>query len=154
MAIRNIVTKEDPILSKPCRTVEVFDDRLAQLIDDMCETLEKAEGLGLAAPQVGVLKRVFVMNVGDGFVEAVNPVILKESGKQRGLEGCLSCPHEWGYVTRPNKCTLRAQDRTGAEYTMQLKEIGARCACHETDHLDGELFLRLVEQFVQLEEEN
>ena len=83
MAIRNIVTSEDPILSKPCRTVEEFDDKLGQLIDDMFETLEKAKGLGLAAPQVGILKRVFVMDVGDGRVEAVNPVILKESGKQR-----------------------------------------------------------------------
>ena len=141
MAIRNIVTSEDPILSKPCRTVDMF------------ETLEKAKGLGLAAPQVGILKRVFVMDVGDGKVEAVNPVILKESGKQRDLEGCLSCPNQWGYVTRPNKCRLRAYDRHGKEFTMDLKELGCRCACHETDHLDGLLFTRLVDEFVQLEEE-
>lgn len=152
MAIRNIVTKEDPILSKPCRTVEVFDEKLAQLIDDMIDTLEKADGVGLAAPQVGVLKRVFIMDVGDGLVEAVNPVILKTSGKQRGVEGCLSCPQQWGYVTRPNRCILRAQDRTGKTFTMDLKELACRCACHETDHLDGELFLRLVDEFVQMEE--
>lgn len=152
MAIRNIVTKEDPILSKPCRTVEVFDEKLAQLIDDMIETLARAEGVGLAAPQVGVLKRIFVMDVGDGVVEAVNPVILKTSGKQRGLEGCLSCPKQWGYVTRPKRCLLRAQDRTGQTFTMDLKELACRCACHETDHLDGELFLRLVDEFVQVEE--
>lgn len=152
MAIRNIVTKEDPILSKPCRTVEVFDEKLAQLIDDMIDTLEKADGVGLAAPQVGVLKRVFIMDVGDGIVEAVNPVILKTSGKQRGVEGCLSCPQQWGYVTRPNRCILRAQDRTGKTFTMDLKELACRCACHETDHLDGELFLRLVDEFVQMEE--
>ena len=110
-------------------------------------------GVGLAAPQVGILKRVFVMDVGDGKVEAVNPVILKESGKQRDLEGCLSCPNQWGYVTRPNKCRLRAYDRHGKEFTMDLKELGCRCACHETDHLDGLLFTRLVDEFVQLEEE-
>lgn len=153
MAIRNIVTEEDEILQKTCRTVEVFDDRLAQLIDDMFETLEKAKGLGLAAPQVGVLKRIFVMDVGDGPVEAVNPVILKQSGKQRDLEGCLSCPRQWGYVTRPMKCRLRAQDRTGKEFTMDLKEMGCRCACHETDHLDGLLFTRLVDEFVTMEGE-
>ena len=152
MAIRNIVTKEDPILSKPCRTVEVFDEKLAQLIADMIDTLAKADGVGLAAPQVGVLKRIFVMDVGDGLVEAVNPVILKTSGKQRGVEGCLSCPKQWGYVTRPNRCILRAQDRTGKTFTMDLKELACRCACHETDHLDGELFLRLVDEFVQMEE--
>lgn len=152
MAIRNIVTKEDEVLHKPCRPVEVFDAKLGQLVDDMFETLAKAQGLGLAAPQIGILRRIFVMDVGDGPVEAINPVILKPSGKQRDLEGCLSCPNEWGYVVRPLKCKLKAQDRTGKEYTLDLREMGCRCACHETDHLNGELFLRLVDEFVQLEE--
>ena len=98
MAIRKIVTKEDPILRKVCKPVEKFDDKLAQLLDDMIETLTKAQGVGLAAPQVGFLKRLFIMDFGEGIIECINPQIIKTSGKQRVSEGCLSCPEDWGIV--------------------------------------------------------
>lgn len=153
MAIRKIVTKEDDVLHKVCKPVEKFDEKLAELLDDMAQTLKRAEGVGLAAPQVGVLRRIFIMDLGDDIIEAVNPVITKTSGKQRDVEGCLSCPNQWGYVTRPMKCRLEAQDRHGKPFVMNLKELACRCACHETDHLDGNLFLRLVDEFVQPEQE-
>lgn len=149
MAIRNIVKDGDPVLTKRCRPVEQFDARLAQLIDDMMDTLKKAQGVGLAAPQVGVLKRVFIIDLGDRMIEAVNPEIVKASGKQRDIEGCLSCPNQWGYVTRPKHCVLRAYNRKGEQYELKLSDIDARCACHEYDHLEGQLFLRLVDEFVQ-----
>ena len=153
MAIRRIVTKEDPVLHSPCRPVEKFDEKLFQLLDDMAETLYKAEGLGLAAPQIGIRRRIAVIDVGEGLIELINPVILKSSGKQRDVEGCLSCPDKWGYVVRPNKCRVRAQNRNGEFYEIELTELGARCACHEIDHLDGKLFLELVEEFVDPAEE-
>ena len=153
MALRKIVTKEDPILTKVCKPVEKFDDKLAQLIDDMMQTLEKAEGVGLAAPQVGFLKRIFIMDLGDGMIECVNPQILKKSGKQRVVEGCLSCPDDWGYVTRPNKCRLRAQNRYGEFFELDLEELGAQCACHEYDHLEGRLFVEKIEERVYPEKE-
>ncbi len=148
MAIRRIVTKEDNILYVVCKPVEVFDEKLAQLLDDMHETLEKAQGLGLAAPQVGIRRRVALVDTGEEILEFVNPVILKKSGKQRDIEGCLSCPEEWGYVVRPNKCKVRAQDRNGEFYEVSLQGLACRCACHEIDHLDGHLFLELVDEFV------
>lgn len=148
MAIRRIVTKEDNILHVVCKPVEVFDEKLAQLLDDMHETLEKAQGLGLAAPQVGIRRRVVLVDTGEEILEFINPVILKKSGKQRDIEGCLSCPNEWGYVVRPNKCKVRAQDRNGEFYEVTLTELACRCACHEIDHLDGHLFLELVDEFV------
>ena len=155
MAIRKIVTKDDPILHTVCRPVEKFDDKLHQLLDDMKETLYKAQGLGLAAPQVGIRRRIAVIDVQDenGLIEMINPEVLKTSGKQRDVEGCLSCPDEWGYVVRPNKCTVRAQDRNGEFYTLNLEGLGARCALHEIDHLDGKLFLDLVDEFVVPTEE-
>lgn len=155
MAIRRIVTKDDPVLHSQCRPVEKFDEKLHELLDDMAETLYKAQGIGLAAPQVGIRRRVVVIDVqeGDGLIELINPVITKSSGKQRDVEGCLSCPDEWGYVVRPNKCTVRAQDRNGAFYELHLEGLGARCACHEIDHLDGKLFLELVDEFVDPTEE-
>lgn len=155
MAIRKIVTKEDPVLHSQCRPVEKFDEKLHQLLDDMTETLYKAQGLGLAAPQVGIRRRLAVIDVqeGDGLIELINPVITKKSGKQRDVEGCLSCPDEWGYVVRPNKCTVRAQDRNGEFYELRLEGLAARCACHEIDHLDGKLFLELVDEFVDPAEE-
>ena len=137
MAIRKILTKEDEILNTVCKPVEKFDEKLWQLLDDMAETLYKVHGLGLAAPQIGVLRRVAVIDVGDGLIELVNPVITNTSGEQRGIEGCLSCPEEWGYVTRPMNCTLKAQDRNGNFYEIDLTELACRCACHEVDHLDG-----------------
>lgn len=153
MALRRIVTKEDPILSKVSRPVEKFDDKLAQLLDDMAETLYKAQGYGLAAPQIGILRRIAVIDVGEGLIEVINPEITNKKGKQRDVEGCLSCPNEFGYVTRPMKCHLKAQDRHGEFFEMDLSGMACRCACHETDHLDGNLFLRLVEKFVEPEAE-
>lgn len=152
MALRRIVTKGDPILKKVCKPVEVFDKRLADLLDDMCETLEKAQGVGLAAPQVGFLKRIFVMNIGDVMIECINPKIIKQSGKQKVVEGCLSCPEQWGYVIRPAKVKLRAQDRNGKFFTLSLTELGAQCASHESDHLDGHLFIEKVIEFVNPED--
>lgn len=152
MALRRIVTNEDPILRKVCKPVEVFDERLAMLLDDMKDTLLKAEGVGLAAPQVGFLKRVFIMNLGDVIFECVNPKIIKQSGKQRVLEGCLSFPDRWGYVIRPAKLKLLAQDRNGKPFTLTLKELGAQCAAHENDHLDGNPFIDKVVEFVDPKE--
>ena len=155
MAIRRILTKEEAVLHAKCRPVEKFDKKLHQLLDDMIETLAKAQGVGLAAPQVGIRRRVAIIDLqeGEGAIELVNPVILRKSGKQRDVEGCLSCPEQWGYVTRPNKCTVRAQDRNGETYELTLEGLAARCACHEIDHLDGKLFLDLVEEFVDPSEE-
>lgn len=155
MAIRNIVKEGDDVLLKKCRPVEKFDDKLAQLLDDMTETLRKSGGVGLAAPQVGILRRVFIMILEeDGpVIEAVNPEIVKTSGKVRDVEGCLSVPNRWGYVTRPKTVVLRACNRNGEQYELKLKDLGARCACHENDHLDGHLFLEKVEEFVQPEQE-
>ncbi len=155
MAIRNIVKEGDDVLLKKCRPVEKFDDKLAQLLDDMTETLRKSGGVGLAAPQVGILRRVFIMILEeDGpVIEAVNPEIVKTSGKVRDVEGCLSVPNRWGYVTRPKTVVLRAYNRSGEQYELKLKDLGARCACHENDHLDGHLFLEKVEEFVQPEQE-
>lgn len=154
MAIRNIVKEGDPVLLKACRPVEKFDEKLAQLIDDLSDTLKKSGGVGLAAPQVGILRRVFVMILeedGD-VIEAVNPEIIKKSGKVRDVEGCLSVPNQWGYVTRPKTVVLRAYNRKGEQYELKLRDLGARCACHENDHLDGHLFLEKVEEFVKPEE--
>ena len=155
MAIRKIVTKEDPVLHVVCKPVEKFDEKLHELLDDMQETLIKAQGVGLAAPQVGIRRRIAVIDLQEdgGMIELINPVILKKSGKQRDVEGCLSCPDQWGYVTRPNYCTVRAQDRNGAFFERQFEGLGARCACHEMDHLDGKLFLELVDEFVDPAEE-
>ena len=158
MAIRKIVTKEDPVLHSPCRPVEKFNEKLWTLHDDMAETLYKAQGLGLAAPQVGIRRRIAVIDIqdGSGLIELINPVVLKTGGKQRDVEGCLSCPDQWGYVTRPNKAIVRAQDRNGEFYELHLEGLGARCALHEIDHLEGKLFLDLVDEFVdpsEMEEE-
>ena len=148
MAIRKIVTEESPILHAVCRPVEHFDEKLWQLLDDMAETLYKAEGLGLAAPQIGIRRRIAVIDVGEGLIELINPVVVKTSGRQRDVEGCLSCPDQWGYVVRPNKAVVRAQNRDGELMEYHFEELGARCALHEIDHLDGKLFLEKVDEFV------
>lgn len=155
MAIRRIVTKNDPVLHSVCRPVEKFDEKLHLLLDDMAETLYQAQGLGLAAPQVGIRRRITVIDIqeGQGLIELINPVVLKTSGRQRDVEGCLSCPDEWGYVVRPNKCKVRAQDRNGEFFELELEGLGARCALHEIDHMDGKLFLELVDEFVDPSEE-
>ena len=152
MALRNIYVDGDPILRKVCRPVEKFDLKLHTLLDDMHQTLEKAEGVGLAAPQVGMCRRLFIMHIDDEWVEAINPQIISKSGKQRVMEGCLSVPDRWGYVTRPEKVVLKAQDRNGEWFEKEFTELGAQCVCHENAHLDGQLFIDVVEEFVRPED--
>ena len=153
MALRNIVTVGDSVLSKACRPVTKFDDRLSILIDDMIETLEEANGVGLAAPQVGVLRRVVIVDAGeDGILELVNPEIIEQSGEQTGLEGCLSVPGKYGIVTRPNVVKVRAQDRNGEWYEAEGEELIARCFCHELAHLDGQLYTEVAERMLTQEE--
>lgn len=151
MAIRNIVKVGDPVLSKKCRTVEKIDDRIIALLDDMIDTLYDSNGVGLAAPQVGVLKRIAVIDIGDGLIELINPEIVAEEGTQNDLEGCLSLPGKWGYVERPNKVTVRAIDRNGDEYEYEGEGLLARAFCHEIEHLDGILFSSHVSEFVEPE---
>lgn len=149
MAIREIRTKEDDILYKSCKAVKNFDERLHILLDDMYDTMKSKEGVGLAAPQVGILKRAVVIDVGNGRIELINPEIIEESGEQTGSEGCLSVPGVWGEVTRPNVVTVKAQDRNGKWFKMTGEELLARAICHETEHLDGKLFLERVIKFVE-----
>jgi len=151
MAIRNIVKLGDDILTKKCRTVEKFDDRLSDLIDDMIETLYEANGAGLAAPQVGILKRIAVIDIGDGVYELVNPEIIFTDGSQTGSEGCLSNPGKYGVVTRPNIVRVRAQDRHGEWHEYTGEGLLARAFCHETDHLDGHMFMEKVTEWIETE---
>lgn len=137
MAKRIIVKIPDPILSKKCREVDKFDERLWTLLDDMKDTVKEANGAGLAAPQVAVLKRVCVVDTEDGYFELVNPVITSQSGEQSGLEGCLSVPKKYGNVVRPMKISVTAMDRFGNEVKFKVKGFTARAFCHEIDHLDG-----------------
>ena len=137
MAIRNIVKVGDDVLRKVCRTQMTFDEKLWSLLDDMAETMYKAEGVGLAAPQVGILRRVCVVDVGEGLIELINPVITEKSGSQKGSEGCLSVPDRYEEVTRPNKVTVRAQNRKGENIEIKAEGFLARAFCHEIDHLDG-----------------
>lgn len=153
MAIRRIVTQGDDLLGKRCRPVTDFNKRLHQLLDDMKDTLEEAQGAGLAAPQVGVLRRAVVIADGDGgMLELVNPEILEQSGEQTGPEGCLSVPGKWGMVTRPNFVRIRAQDRYGEWFEMEGEELMARCFCHETEHLDGRLYVEHIDRFLTEDE--
>lgn len=140
MALRNIVKFGDPILNKKSRKVEKFDDKLAVLIDDMLETMYNASGAGLAAVQVGILKRVVVIDVGEGPIELVNPEITLKEGEQRESEGCLSLPGKWGVTVRPKKVQVKAQDRNGKWQVFTGEDLKARAFCHEIDHLDGVLF--------------
>ena len=148
MAVRNIVKDGDEVLRKVCRPVEKFDEKLSDLIDDMLETMYKANGVGLAAPQIGILKRIAVIDVGEGPHEFVNPRILDFSGEQTDTEGCLSCPGVWGTVSRPNFVTVEAFDRNGDRFILSATELFARAICHELDHLDGKLFKDFVIDFV------
>ena len=146
MAIRKIFTQGDDCLEKKCRPVTDFNKRLHTLLDDMKETLEEAQGAGLAAPQVGILRRaVVIVDDEDNMLELVNPEILEQSGEQTGPEGCLSVPGKWGMVTRPNFVRVRAQDRYGRWFEAEGEELTARCFCHEIEHLDGHLFTEHVE---------
>lgn len=141
MAIRNIVKVGDDVLRKVCRTQLNFDEKLATILDDMAETMYKAEGVGLAAPQVGLLRRFCVVDIGDGLIELINPVIIEKSGSQKGSEGCLSVPDRYEDVERPMKVTVRAQDRNGKTFTISAEGFLARAFCHEIDHLDGILYI-------------
>ena len=144
MAVRNIVKNGDPILAKVSRKVEKFDARLWTLLDDMKETMYKANGVGLAAVQVGTLRRVVVMDCGDGYIELINPEIVKTEGEQFEQEGCLSLPGEYGVTCRPAVVRVKAQDRNGKWCVYKGEELKARCFCHELDHLDGVVFTQRV----------
>ncbi len=141
MAKRNIVKLGDDVLKKVCRTQLTFDEKLHQIFDDMAETMYEAEGVGLAAPQVGILRRFCIIDVGDGIIELVNPVIISKEGTQTGDEGCLSIPNRYESVTRPMSVVVRAQDRNGNNITVSGEGLKARALCHEIDHLDGILFI-------------
>ena len=153
MAIREIRKYDDLALYKVCRPVEKFDERLGELLDDMAETLEEAGGVGLAAPQVGILRRVcVVMNEDDEIIELVNPEIIATDGEQTGLEGCLSVPGKFGIVTRPYTVRVRAQDRDGNWFEVEGEALTARAFCHEIEHLDGHLFVEHIDHFLTEEE--
>lgn len=159
MALRNIVTQEDKILHKVCRQQEKFDARLHQLLDDMADTLLEADGVGLAAPQVGILRRVVLVietNVEEGeeeeILELINPVIVSSEGEQTGAEGCLSVPGEYGIVRRPSTVVVRAQDRDGEWFEYEGHGLTARCICHELDHLEGHIFTEKCERMLTKEE--
>ncbi len=141
MAIRNILKDTEPLLRKKCREVEVIDDKIITLLDDMKETLAVAQGVGLAAPQVGILRRVIIVDTGDEILELINPVITKQSGHQDSLEGCLSVPGIRGHVDRPKKVTVQGYDREGNLMEYKAQDFVATIFCHETDHLDGILFI-------------
>lgn len=147
MAIRNIITNDDKLLKRKSKEVENFDDRLKTLIDDLIETLHNSGGAGLAAPQVGILKRVVVIDIGDGVIELVNPEIISTKGKQKGGEGCLSYPGIYGVVERPMKVKVRAFDRDGNPFEIKGEELLARAFCHEIDHLNGIVFKELTNEF-------
>ncbi len=148
MAIRNVVKEGDSVLTKKCRPVEKFDAKLAELLDDMADTMHKYNGVGLAAPQVGMLRRVVVIDVGEGVIELVNPRIIAFSGEQESVEGCLSCPGEWGITKRPDYVKVRAQDRNGEEFESEGRELLAKAFCHEIDHLNGIIFKQKVERML------
>ena len=152
MAIRNIVKTGDEVLVKMCRPVEKFDEKLWTLLDDMYETMNAANGVGLAAPQVGLLRRIVVIDVGEGRLELINPEIIASSGEQNGVEGCLSFPNEWGLVKRPMHVTVRAQDRNGKFYELSGTELLARAFCHEIDHLNGVCFVSKASRMLDPEE--
>ena len=152
MGIRKILTDKDPALHKICKPVEKFDWRLHKLLDDMADTLEEANGVGLAAPQVGILRRVVIVDTGEEILELVNPTIIETSGEQEGPEGCLSVPGKYGLVKRPYIAKVRAQDRYGEWYEAEGKELIARCFCHELDHLDGIVYTQVMERFLSEEE--
>ena len=145
MALRTIRTEGDPVLSKKCRPVEEITPRIRELITDMLETMYDACGVGLAAPQVGILKRIVVIDVGEGPIILINPEIVESSGEQTGEEGCLSVPGKCGQVTRPNYVKVRALDEDMNEFEMEGEGLLARAFCHEIDHLDGKMYTRLVE---------
>ena len=150
---RKIVKVGDETLRKVCKPMQKFDLRLWLLLRDMADTMYKAEGVGLAAPQVGILRRVVVIDVGDGLVELVNPEIIASEGEQEGSEGCLSIPGKRGYVVRPERVTVKAQDRKGKPFQITAEGLFARAVCHELDHLDGRLYIDIMDHEITDEEE-
>jgi peptide deformylase len=154
MAILNIIEEGDDTLRKKCRFVERIDDRIIRLLDDMRETMLIAGGIGLAAPQVGVLRRVAIVDNGERIIELINPEIIEEEGVQEGNEACLSVPGRYGIVKRPMKVRVRAMDRDGKEFTVSGEELIARAYCHELNHLDGILYTDLASEVFSTESED
>jgi len=152
MGLRKILTDKEPALHKVCKPVVNFDRRLWNLLDDMKETLIESGGVGLAAPQVGILRRVVLVDVGEEILELVNPTLVETDGEQVGMEGCLSIPGKWAIVKRPYYAKVRAQDREGQWYEAEGEELIARCFCHELDHLDGIVYTEVMERFLTDEE--
>ena len=152
MGLRKILTDKEPALHKVCKPVEKFDRKLHNLLDDMAETLEEANGVGLAAPQVGILRRVVIVDTGEGILELINPELIETDGEQEGAEGCLSVPGKYGLVKRPYYAKVRAQDRNGEWFEAEGEELIGRCFCHELDHLDGILYTQVMERFLTEEE--
>ena len=155
MAIRKIVELGDPVLRKTSRRVDKFDKREWMLLKDMAETMYNAEGVGLAAPQVGILKRMVVIDIGDGLIEMINPEIVESDGSQVGAEGCLSVPGRRGKVDRPMHVVVRAQDRKGREIEVEGEGLLARALCHEIDHLDGIVYVdKMIEEIISDDDED
>ena len=152
MGIRNILTDKEPALHKVCKPVRSFDSRLHKLLDDMKDTLIESNGVGLAAPQVGILRRVVIVDTGEEILELVNPELVETDGEQVGPEGCLSVPGRYGLVKRPYYAKVRAQDRFGDWFEAEGEELIGRCFCHELDHLDGILYTQVMERFLTEEE--
>ena len=152
MAILNIVTSEDEVLRKKCRPVEKITPRTLTLLDDMLDTMRAANGVGLAAPQVGILRRIVIVDIGEGLIEMINPEIIATEGEQEGEEGCLSVPGKWGVTKRPMYVKVKATDRNGNEFTVEGEGLKARAFCHEIDHLDGILYIDRMEEDDQEEE--
>ena len=152
MGLRKILTDAEPALHKVCKPVINFDCRLHTLIEDMRETLIESGGVGRAAPQVGILRRVVLVDIGDEILELVNPTLVETTGEQEGPEGCLSIPGKYGLVKRPYYAKVRAQDREGNWYEAEGEELIARCFCHELDHLDGIVYTEVMERFLSEDE--
>ena len=152
MGLRKILTDKEPALHKVCKPVTAFDSKLHKLLDDMAETMADANGVGLAAPQVGILRRVVVVDTGEEVLELINPSLVETDGEQIGPEGCLSVPGKYGLVKRPYTAKVRAQDRDGEWFEEEGEELIARCFCHELDHLDGIVYTEVMDRFLTEEE--
>ena len=152
MGLRKILTEKEPALHEVCKPVTSFDAKLHKLLDDMAETMQDANGVGLAAPQVGILRRVVTVDLGDEILELVNPSLVETDGEQVGAEGCLSVPGKYGLVKRPNYAKVKAQDRYGEWFEVEGEELIARCFCHELDHLDGIVYTEVMDRFLTEEE--
>ena len=152
MGLRKILTDKEPALHKVCKPVTAFDSKLYKLLDDMAETMADANGVGLAAPQVGILRRVVVVDTGEEVLELINPSLVETDGEQIGPEGCLSVPGKYGLVKRPYTAKVRAQDRDGEWFEVEGEELIARCFCHELDHLDGIVYTEVMDRFLTEEE--